>query len=492
MDQVFSLIKSMSQSEKRYFSRFSKFQTPDSTNSYLALFNQMVKLDEYNEKNLKKEFGATHFAQLKQQLFKKLLQSLRLYYTSNEVQNEIFIHLHNYKLLASKGIQVAAEKELKRAERISFESEMSYESAIIFRERNLLINGMFDVFELQARIEENELFVKKQIENISNEHEYEKLFLEIEVINKQLESARNVEELDRVTKFLSNPLLVNDDLALSIQSKIFFHFSKGLAYYLKSDYDNCITHMKLSSDFLEKNRHILNRLEDLYVRSLANSCLSFIHLTKYNEFEKNLEKLIAVKLNDLSTIDYRNYIVYVLQLMYFNKNENFAKAVDLIISCDDFSNQMEKKMSMKTGVSQEKVYGVFQKATAYLGNGMHKKASLILNEFINQKAKGLKEDAYIVARLFFLCIRFEMNDEALIESELRSIHRYLKEKNKLFQFEKHLLQFISKMLISTSTQEKKNNFLELKNGLDSVKEIEFERNAFIYFDFSGWVNKFFK
>lgn len=490
MDQVFSLVKSLSQSEKRYFVRFSKFQTPASTNTYLSLFNRLVKTDVYNEKDLKKEFGALHFAQLKQQLYKKIIQSLRLYYTANSAQNEVFVHLHNYKLLASRGLQVFAEKELKRADRIANEAELSHESAIVFRERNRLINGMSDVFELQTRIVENENFLRQQIENISNEHEYEKIFLEIELLNKQLESTRNEEEMIRVTDFLKNPLLVNEELALSLQSKIYFHFSKGLAHYLKSDYEICRSEMKIAGDLLEKNENILGRQEDLYVRAMANQFLSSIHLNDFDIYQNSLGKLTKVKLTEPSIGDYRNYIVYILQLMYFNKIKEYDKAIDLINSNDAFSKEMEKRMAYKPGVSQEKVYSVFQKAIAYLGKGMNKKASQIVNEFINQKTKGLKEDAYIMARLFFLFIRFELNDEALIESEMRSVQRYLKEKNKLFLFEKHMLQFISKMLTSTSTQENKKHFLNLKKELDSLKETEYEKNAFIYFDFSNWVNKY--
>lgn len=490
MDQIFALVKSLSQSEKRYFVRFSKFQTPATTNSYLALFNRLVKVDEYKEKELKKEFGAIHFAQLKQQLYKKLLQSLRLYYTGNSSQNELFTHLHNYKLLASKGLQIVAEKELKRADKIAQDAEMSYEAAIVFREKNMLVNGMSDVNELQARIKENEEFLKRQIDNISNEHEYEKLFLEIEVLNKQLESTRNKEEMKRVVDYLDSPLLQNEKSALSNQSKIYFHFSKGLAFYLKSDYENCNHHMKFAMTLLEKNENILHRQEDLYVRSLANQCLSLIHLNKFEESELNFKKLKKIKLIDPSTTNNRDYIAYLLQLMYYNKKKEYAKSIELIHENEEFSKAMEKKMAQKSGVTQEKVYSVFQKAIAYLENGMHKKASQVLNEFINQKGKGMKEDAYIMARLFFLFIRFELNDESLIESELRSVQRYLKEKNKLFLFEKYMLQFISKMLIATSTQENKTNFTTLKNELDKLKLVEYERNAFIYFDFSDWVKRF--
>jgi hypothetical protein len=220
--------------------------------------------------------------------------------------------------------------------------------------------------------------------------------------------------------------------------------------------------------------------------------LSTIHLNEYSEFETSFQKLKTADIHDSNSIKYKDYICYLLQLMILNKTKKFEKSVELIESNAEFSNEMEKKMSLKSGISQEKVYSVFQKATAYLGNGMHKKASSTLNEFINQKAKGIKEDSYIIARLFFLCIRFELNDESLIESELRSIQRYLKEKNKLFLFEKYFLNFISKMLISTSVLEKKTNFSELKKELDALKDIEYERNAFTYFDFSTWVNKFIK
>ncbi len=489
MEPIFALIKSLSQSEKRYFVLFSKFQTTTTTTSYLALFNRIVKMEAYNEKDLKKEFGAVHFAQLKKLLFKKLLQALRLYYSTTNSQNEIFTHIHNYKLLASRGIQTYAEKELKRAEHIAREAELNYELAIVFKERNLLINGMSDAEELQSRIKENELFFQKQIAYISNEHEYEQLFLEIELVNKQLESTRNKEEMNRVTNFLQQPLLQSENSALSIQSKILFHFSKGLAYYLLSDYSNCYVFMKQSAELLEQNESILAKQEDLYVRALANQCLSAIHLQKEDEYVYGLEKLKKVKLSDTSTEASRDYIVYILQLMFFNKKKNYTRALQWIDDHEPFAKEMDAKMDRLSGMPQEKVYSVFQKAIAFVGNNMHKKASQVINEFIGKKGKSMKEDAYITARIFFLFIRFELNDESLIESELRSVQRYLKEKNKLFLFEKHMLQFITRMLIATSAQEKKNNFLKLKEELIALKEIEFEKNAFTYFDFSDWVDR---
>ena len=490
MDHVFSLIKSLSQSEKRYFVRFAKFQTPAITNSYLALFNRIVKEEKYDEKKLKQEFGSVHFAQLKQQLYRKLMQCLRLCYSTNSSQNEVFIHLHNYKLLTSRGLSVFAEKELRRSERIAHDAEMSHESAIVFRERNMLMSGMSNVIDLQARIHENENFITEQIATITNEHQYEKIFLEVEVLNKQLESTRNKEEMMLVTAFLENPLLINESAAKSLQSKIYFNFSKGLAHYLMSDYLQCSRYMRITTALLSENPQLLLRQEDLYIRALANTCLSCIHLNETNEFKVGFQKLEAARISDSNTSKYREYLCYLLQLMLLNKNKSFDQAVLLIESKRELTTYMEKKMTMKKNVSQEHVYSVFQQATSYLGIGMHKKASSILSKFIDLKSKGLKEDSYIIARLFFLCIRFELNNPNSIESEMRSIHRYLKEKNKLFLFEKHFLTFISKMLISTSTLENKRNFLALKTELEILKEIEFEKNAFSYFDFSNWINKF--
>jgi hypothetical protein len=489
MDPVFSLIKSLSQSEKRYFVRFSKFQTPATTNTYLALFNRLVKLNNYDEKLLKKEFGARHFAQLKQQLYKKLMQSLRLYYTGNSAQNEVFVHLHNYKLLTSRGLSVSAEKELKRAERTAKEGALSYESAIVFKERNMWINGLSDVFELESRIVENELFLQNQINTISNEHQYEKLFLQIELVNKQLESTRNQEEMLRVENFLQNPLLSKEDLALSTQSKIYFFFTKGLAFYLKSEYALCFSHMQRTAEILEQNENILLKQEDIYIRSLANQCLASMHLQNDQPYQHNLQKLTKVLLVDPAAIKYRNYISFILQVMFFNKKSKFAEAVQLIESNSAVVQELEKKIYQKNGDSQEKIYSVFQRAIAYLGIGAHKKASFILHQFINQNNKSGKEDAYIMARILFLFIRFELNDELLIESELRSVQRYLKEKNKLFLFEKYLLHFISKMLISSSNGARKSHFLKLQKELESLKDTEYECNAFIYFDFSEWIKK---
>ena len=79
---IFELIKSMTQTEKRYFKMFvSVFEQKNKT--YLKLYNAIDKQKEYDEKALKKKLAnerfINHFAVVKNKLYNAILKSLRFY-----------------------------------------------------------------------------------------------------------------------------------------------------------------------------------------------------------------------------------------------------------------------------------------------------------------------------------------------------------------------------------------------------------------------------
>ncbi|MCE2743795.1 MAG: hypothetical protein LW701_09545, partial [Fluviicola sp.] len=92
--------------------------------------------------------------------------------------------------------------------------------------------------------------------------------------------------------------------------------------------------------------------------------------------------------------------------------------------------------------------------------------------------------------VLLLFIQFESNDNQLIDSEMKATVRFLHEQNKLYLFEKQILKFISNMLEANSSSERKVIFSQLKNDMANLKNMDLEKNAFIYFDFSKWINSF--
>ncbi|TND07556.1 MAG: hypothetical protein FD123_3108 [Bacteroidetes bacterium] len=485
-DPIFILARSLSQSEKRAFTRFAKLQTPASVNRYLALFQRLAGMKTYNETLLKQEFGARHFEQLKQQLFKKIMQSLRLYHESGEDEDRVALHLHNHRLLKNRDLPAWAEKELKRAAKIAGEATLHQYGQIIFHRQTEATIASKNISMLRERISEHRAFMKKTVEEIVNEAGYLELFIEVDVINEQFEATRNKAELQVIASFLKTPLLRDEQAALTVRAKILFHFIKGLALYLFCDFKSCAAHMGKVIGYFEKNPRMLLQEEKLYVRSVANRSLGLFHCGLFAESKDLLAKLHAIPVRLPLNGEYRNHLACVLELMHLNRQKNFSRAVALI----EKNTALFAESGRPGAVSQQRTYNVFQQATAYRGAGNPKKASQIISSFINERGKGMKKDAYIMARILFMLLRFDLNDQSLLESEIRSVQRFLKKENKLFLFEKKMLQFLNAMLTENSTQQIRRNFQKLKKDLLELKKIAYERNAFMYYDFLDWVESF--
>jgi hypothetical protein len=489
MDYLFTLVQSLSATEKRYFTRLSTLQTQSSVNQYAQLFNKLCKVKKYNEKEIKKDFNAAHFPQLKQTLYKKILQSLRMFHASEHFENEPNIHLTNSKILLSKGLLEEAKKEFNRAEKRAQIGSLPFETAMLFREKNFQNTRTISINDIQERLKSHDEFWVDHVKALENELKYEKLFLEVELLNKQFEATRNSLEKRNISDFLQNFLLINEKSAETAYSKILFNFIKGLAYFLNSDYNYSEKYMNTSIELFESNPSYISQKEEIYIRSIANLCLVQLY-QKSNQFNDSLLKLKNYKPEYPHILDYKNYLIFVLEIIYYNSNNEFEKSIVLINETESFTERIENHTSENQEITQEKIYSVFQKTTAYLGNNDLINAKKTLKDFIQKKSQTIKEDALILARVLLLFIQFESNDNQLIDSEMKATVRFLHEQNKLYLFEKQILKFISNMLEANSSSERKVIFSQLKNDMANLKNMDLEKNAFIYFDFSKWINSF--
>ena len=90
-DPLFSLIKSLSKSEKRYFKLFAGFQGKG--HNYMALFNSIDQMEAYDEKFIRKKFsGDPLLRQLhvtKNYLSKLILKSLKGYHMNESLNAKL-------------------------------------------------------------------------------------------------------------------------------------------------------------------------------------------------------------------------------------------------------------------------------------------------------------------------------------------------------------------------------------------------------------------
>jgi hypothetical protein len=112
MDPLLSIIKSLTQSEKRYFRLFASAFKADS--QLLHLFDAMDSQHVYDEKSLIKKTSIKKLTRVKTSLRELILKAMRNYREESDQLIEIRNSLSDIEFLFQKGLHTEAAKETKK------------------------------------------------------------------------------------------------------------------------------------------------------------------------------------------------------------------------------------------------------------------------------------------------------------------------------------------------------------------------------------------
>ena len=145
-EDLFHLIRSLSQAEKRYFKIFSSMGLEKSSGTiYNRLFDAIELQKDYDEDkvlNRVKEIKHTQLSNLKGYLYRMILESLRQYNSGKHVDTRIYALLYESKILYQKKLIHQSRKQLEKAKKMAVDFEkhlmlieiISWEESIISEE----------------------------------------------------------------------------------------------------------------------------------------------------------------------------------------------------------------------------------------------------------------------------------------------------------------------------------------------------------------------
>src|SRR5574343_228621 len=107
-DELFLLIKSLKQTEKRYFKIYASKHVIGDKNNYVRLFEVIDKQNEFDEEKIKKVFTGSNFIKqlhvAKNYLYKLILKSLRNYHSEISPDAELKNMLMDVEILYEKAL----------------------------------------------------------------------------------------------------------------------------------------------------------------------------------------------------------------------------------------------------------------------------------------------------------------------------------------------------------------------------------------------------
>lgn len=487
-DSLFQLIKSLTKNEKGYFKKHVSGIAGKNANAYLQLFDLFVKLETYDDEQIKKALkssvlGKQNLAVTKHYLYEVIMKSLRAFYGKPSTDSMLKEMIRNAEILFYiKDRKEDSRDILQKALNIA----TKYERFLVQLE---IHNFLYTVhLALNESTTEYAEFTSdayhKQISVLEKYQDYVELrtlFSRQRVLigNTSDKQADDQEELKSI---INHPIL---------NKEVIRSYKNGLLYYsiLSNIYANGLHKPEKSYElnkalinFMEADEVHLNEDLSHYAMGLNNLMKDQLHLGKYDEMKQTLKKIQShfqdsefefIRLNALTP-------AATTELAYYVTTGQTERAVSCIKTIEAII--MPEDARINRGYRIELVLGV---AAIYLAVKNYVKARSWLNKNLNDDSPE-RNDLKAFSQILNLIIAYELKDHNYLEHLVSKYKRNLKATGSYFSFEKPVLDFMGKTLSISSDEKDKINLIKLKTDLENEKN---NRDVYMYYYFNipAWV-----
>jgi hypothetical protein len=490
-EQLHRLIKSLSKSEKRYFSIYASRHTLGEKNNYLKLFEAIDKQEEYDEDEIierfKKEAFVKKFSIAKARLYDTILDSLDAFHANSSIDAQLKKDLHCAEILYKKTLYDQCAKLLLSAKRTAtrFERHSSLLEISLWEKR------LIETENYAGKSDEDILAILKEdsitSEKIKNFNEYWNIKSRFFMILNNQGKVRNNEELERFKKIIDNTLLKGEDHALSCETKYLFYHIYSAYYFGIGDYEKSYDNLLKNLAVIEANPDIFKEEPNIYFSVLTNAIYIGNQLKKLDDVFANLKKLRST-----------------WQELENGKNEDlevklFSTAISTELSIYLLTGEYDRAIELAPKIEAKLIQypGKFTKlriasfclnlATAYFSIGKYSAALKWTNKLLNDVSIEENQDLHCSAQILSLIIHIELKHDDFIPHAFKSTFRYLSSRNRVYKFENVFLDFIGKILKTKNREEQTKYYKELKTALSAIENDPFEKTVFENFDFIAWV-----
>ncbi|MCB0374441.1 MAG: hypothetical protein KDD04_00825, partial [Sinomicrobium sp.] len=291
-DNLFILIKSLSKSEKRQFKLYVNRLGVNADAKFLALFNLLDKMHDYNEATILKSkiVKKQQLSNLKAHLYKQILVSLRLNPVNQNIRIQIREQVDFATILYHKGLYKQSLKILDKAKSI----------AIAHEEKNIA----YEIVELEKIIESQ--YITRSISDRADELTVQaKELSRLNVIASKLSNlslqlygivlksgyVRNDAELKLITDYFNARLPEYQIEALGFREKLWLYKAHLWYSLLIQDFLACYKYASRWTDLFYENEQMIFLNPVWYLKG-SNYLLESLYLIQYkSQFRKSLEKL---------------------------------------------------------------------------------------------------------------------------------------------------------------------------------------------------------
>lgn len=480
-NNLHSLIKSLTKSEKRFITLNTQFHKGDKV--YLKLLEAIDKQEEYNESLILEQFKDEAFTQqfsvAKNYLQSFILKQLRHFHSNLKASIECKNYLIEVEILFWKGQYRLAEKHILKTEKLA----KKYEFFLILEELN---NWKGRIYTAQLKLDTDHKMTfedqsKTNIGLYQNILDYKELTNTTQLLIKKSEIIRDKKEQLVYNNLLKNPLLSDIKNAKSNQAKYGYFVLNSVIKRMVGNLEESEKSRKNLLAFLESKPHLIKENPIQYIAAIHNILMNCLVIKDYELFEKTINKL---KNYDFKMPHEQAYVFSTLclfELGYYTERKEYDNAIKF--AEDRLTNYNE--LSSLLNIEHEFLLH-YHAGLAHYHKQEYNKALKWINKVINLTSRDLRVDVKASAYILNILIHYDLENNEILPYLLKSTIHFLKSSKMFRKIDQVFLSIFTNIPVKSN---KKETIVLLKSKLEEMKNIKDKTTIVSDIDYFAWIEK---
>ncbi len=486
-DFLFTLIKSLSKSEKRQFKLYVNRLGINADAKFLLLFSTMDKMTRYDENEIleQKITSKQQISNLKAHLYRQILISLRMNPINQNNRILIREQLDFATILYNKGLYKQSLKLLDKTKQMALDLE----------EKNIA----YEIVELEKIIESQ--YITRSIKTRADDLIHQaKEISRLNVLASKLSNlslklyslmlsdgyANNEKDKEEILKFFEKELPSFDISKVGFREKLWFYKAQVWKNLLVQDYEfaykNALSWTKLFYEFPE----MITTNPVWFIKGNNYLLTSLFLLRKNQRFQVWLDEFEKTLLSDgFPKNDNTNALVFInlynakMNAQFLNGDfEDAQYLVDEILSHKEFHDDK---------IDEHHILILYFKiASTYFGCEDYENCLKFTDKIIHYKSSSVREDLYFYSRILSIMAMIDSGLDEDYDEFLSQTSKFYKRMAQPTHTQKATIDFFEDIRnIYPSEQKKRYQYFLEKINQDSKNP--FSKRNYVYLDLASWL-----
>ncbi|PRY12341.1 hypothetical protein CLV24_10885 [Pontibacter ummariensis] len=487
-DAVFQLIKSLTRSEKRHFRLFTNRQGSNEGLKFLHVFDALDSQEQYDDEKVLKQVPAIKKAQLanlKANLYKQLLSSLRLYHANQNLDIQLHEQLDYARVLYNKGLYQQSLKMLDKVKLAAQQAALPHIAleALDFEKQ---IETQYITRSLQGRAESLSAEATQTVRHVAQVHDLSNVALRLYGLYIKMGHARNREDHDSITTYFKENLPNLDLPRASFTERLYYYQANVWYYYIVQDFRACYRYAQKWVSLFEEEPAMKEKQASHYIKGLHNLLAALYNLLYYSKFKAVLQKLEDFaadpdRRQSANTEMLLFLYIYTNRLNAYFMEGRFSEGLQIVPEILENLDRYQLQLD-----SHRRLVFYFKIASLYFGSGDYPNTIKYLNKIINFKDVSLREDLQCFARILNLIAHYDSGQDEALEYQIKSTYHFLGKMNNQQPMQKEIFKFLRE-LSDINPLQLRGAFISLKEKLMAIADNPVDRRPFLYLDIISWL-----